>query len=126
MPTSGEAIAAVSTDNVAFASDEVALGEALHTCADALDDADILVADDHRYWDRFLRPGVPIVDMDVSPADRRLLDSDEHIIVTDCGHRHFFQPEAWLGLLFHERAHRLLHGRRLGESGSQENRKVDA
>ena len=41
--------------------------------ADALDDADKFVADDHRHRNRFLRPRIPVVNVNVGAADRSFL-----------------------------------------------------
>ena len=44
--------------------------KAFHVIADALDDADKFMPDDHRHRNGFLRPGVPVVDVNVGAADR--------------------------------------------------------
>ena len=49
---------------------------------DSVDNADELVADDHRHRNRFLCPLVPFIDMQVRAADRRFQNANEHIVAT--------------------------------------------
>ena len=88
MASPREAVATFATDDVAFAIDEIAFLVALRIRTDFLDGADKFMAYDHGRFDRFLRPVVPIVDMDIRATDRRLLDLDQHFIVAGCRHRH--------------------------------------
>ena len=113
----------MSANDVTFAGDEIAGRESFHAIADAIDHADKLMADDHRHRDGFLRPGVPVIYVYVGPADRGFLDPDEHIVVADFRHGHFFEPKAGLRLAFDQRFHRLLHARKIGELGRNEIRK---
>ena len=85
----------------------------MHAMPHGLDDADIFVADDYGHRDGLLRPGVPVVDVNVGPANGRLLDVNEDVIVADFRHRDFLEPKAGLGLLLDERLHRFLHGRKI-------------
>ena len=98
-------------DDVAFAGHEIARRETFHPIADPLDDADKFMPDDHRHRDRLLRPGVPVINVDIGPADRSFLDPDEDIIVADFRHRHVLQPKTGFGFAFDQCLHRLLHAR---------------
>src|SRR6266516_1903341 len=69
MTPPGQAIATVSTGDVSLAHNEIALCKSFHVIADVLDDADKLVADSHRHRNCFLRPCVPVVDVDVRSAN---------------------------------------------------------
>ena len=120
MTPSGQAIAAMSAGDVTLADDQIAAGETFYVIADAIDNADKLVADRHRHRNRFLRPGIPVVDVHVGPADRRFQDANQHVVAADFWNRNFLQPEPRLGFGFHDRFHRLLHERKLGESGKRE------
>ena len=108
MTPAGETIAAMSADDVAFAGDEIARRKTLHAIADAFDHADEFMADDHRHRDRFLRPRVPVINVNVGAADRCFLNPDENVVAADFRHRDFLQPESRLALAFHQRLHRLL------------------
>ena len=59
--------------------------EAAHLAADLDDLADKFVADDHRHRNGLLRPLVPVPDVDVGAADRRLADPDQHVVGADLG-----------------------------------------
>ena len=71
---------------------------------DFLTDADhftyVFVADNH--WNRngFLRPLIPIIDVNISTADCRFLDSDKQIVMTQLWLIHFCHPDAFFRLKF--------------------------
>jgi hypothetical protein len=109
MPPTGETVAAMPANDVTLTGDEIAGSEAAHVIAYPLDDPDIFVPNDHRHRDRFLRPRVPVVNVDVSAADRGFPDPDEYVVASDLRHRHFLQPQARLGTPFHQRLHRFAH-----------------
>ena len=69
MAAAGQAVAAASADDVAFAADDVAGLKIGDVGADLDDFADEFVADDHRHGDGLLRPLVPLVDVQVGAAD---------------------------------------------------------
>ena len=117
MAPAGEAIAAMSASDVAFADDEIAGREAFHVIANKIDNPDKFVADGHRHGNRFLRPGVPVIDVHVCSADGSFDDPNQHVIATDFGNGNFFEPKSRLGFAFHDGLHRFLHGNKLGESG---------
>src|SRR5262245_24098159 len=124
MTPSRETVAAMPADNVPFAGNEVARRKTLNPFADALHDTNKFMPDDHWYRDRLLRPGIPVINVNVGPADRSFFNPNEYVIVAYRRHRDFFQPKTWLRFAFDQRLHRLLHGLRLGESRIQESRKV--
>ena len=123
MAPAGETIAAMAADDVTFAGNEIARRKTFHAIADALDHADKFMADDHRHRDRFLRPRVPVVDVNVGSADRCFLDPNENLVAANFRNRNFLEPQSGLGFALHDRLHRLLHGMKLGESVTQESRK---
>ena len=93
----GEAVAASSADDVAFARDEVARLEVRDVRPDLDDLADELVADHERRGDRLGRPGVPRFDVEVGAADAGLVDPDQDVVDANGRHRHVTQLEtrAW-------------------------------
>ncbi len=109
MTTPGEAIAAMPAGDVAFAGDEVAFGKTFDVIADKIDNADKLVADGHRDRDRLLRPRVPVVNVNVGSADRRLQNADEDIVAFDLWDGNFFQPKSGPGAAFDDGLHCFLH-----------------
>ena len=79
--------------------------------------------DGHRHRNRLLRPRVPVIYMNVSPADRCFDHANERIVAGDLRNGNFFQPKTGLGFAFHDGLHRFLHDKKVGESAKQESRK---
>src|SRR5580658_4431396 len=101
-----EAVTTASTDDVAFAADQVARLEVADIGADFDDLAHEFVADGHRNGDGLLRPLVPLVNMHVGAADAGFLYADEHIVDANFRHRNVFEPEAAFGPAFDQSSHR--------------------
>ena len=98
MAAPGAAVAAEAAGDVAFARHAIADREAAHFLAHVDDFAHILVADVHRHRNRLARPFVPVPDVHVGAADRRLADPYHHVVVADLGLLHLGQLEARRGL----------------------------
>ena len=109
MAAAGQAVAAAAADDVPLAGDDVADLEVVDVAADRDDPADELVADHHRHGDGLLRPGVPVVDVDVGAADGRLVDLDQHVVDADFGHGISSSHRPGCGMLLDEGFHGLLH-----------------
>ena len=105
VPTPGEAVPAVPADDVSLAANDLAGEEVLDLRSDLDDLADELMPHDHRHRDRLLRPRVPIVDMDIGPADAGAVDLDQAIGRPHIGHRHVFEPQTDLRVLLDEGFH---------------------
>ena len=82
----------MSTGDVTFAYDQIAPRKSFHVIANAIHNADKLMANDHRYRDRFLCPRVPIVDVHVRAADRCFQHADQHIVAADIWNGNFLEP----------------------------------
>src|SRR5438105_840515 len=80
MPPTGKTITAMPAGDMTFADDKIALGKPAHIAADAINCADELVPDCHRDRNRFLRPRVPVVNMNIGPADRCLQRANENVV----------------------------------------------
>jgi hypothetical protein len=106
----GAAVAAVAAHDVALGRDAVADAVTGHARAHLHDAPDELVADGEAGLDGALAPLVPLVDVQVGAADRGLLQLDQHLVRADLGHRHFFHPDAGLGVALDQGFHRLRHG----------------
>ena len=109
MAATGQAIAAMSAGNMAFHRDEIAFGKTFHMVANLFDHADKLVANGHRNGNRFLRPGIPVVNVNVGPADRCFEDADKHIVAFDFRDRNFFEPKPGFSPALYHRLHHFLH-----------------
>src|SRR3569833_1719895 len=108
MAASSEAVAAASADDVALATDDVAGEEVVDVGADGDDFADELMADGHWHGDGFLRPLIPVVNVDVGAADAGVLDADEDVVDAHGGLGNVFGPEAALRFRFDQRLHPFL------------------
>ena len=63
------------------------------------------MAQDRRYLYCRLCPGVPVVDVDVRPADPCFLDPDQYVIDADLGFRNVLKPKSHLGLALNDSFH---------------------
>src|ERR1700730_9720636 len=100
----------MSASDVTFAHHEVALGEPFHVISDKIDNPHKLMADRHRYGNRFLRPSVPVIYMTLGPADRRFEHTDEHVIALHLWNWNVLEPKPRLSLALDHGLHRFLHG----------------
>ena len=106
VPPAGHAVATAATNDVAFSGHDFSRMEVIDIIAHGDDFADKLVTDDHRHGNGFLRPGIPIVDMQVGAADGGTQNLDENVVDAKFRYGHIFQPQAFGGFLFHQRLHR--------------------
>ena len=60
----------------------------------------IFVPRHHRHRDGLLCPLVPVVDMNVGPANSGFMDLDQDFIATHLGDGYILEPEALLRMLF--------------------------
>src|SRR5262245_45563635 len=98
MASAGKTIAAMDAHGVTLTRNPIPRRETIHSIAHTLENADVFVADYQWYRDRLLRPRIPVVNVDISAADRSLLAADKRIIVAHFRHRHFLEPKARLSL----------------------------
>jgi hypothetical protein len=85
---------------MAFADHEIATRKAFYVIANKIDNADKLMTDGHRHRNRFLGPGVPVIDVHVGSADGGLQDANEHVIAPNLWNRHFLEPQPRSALAF--------------------------
>ena len=100
-----ETVAAETADDVALAVDQITGLEANDVGAHGFDSADEFVADNHRWLDRFFRPGIPVVNVHISAADRGFFDLDKDIIDAGLGYGDFCEGEAGADLEFSDGTH---------------------
>ena len=119
-----ETISTMPAGDVTFADDEIALSKTTHIRSGPCNFPDEFVTNRHRHWDRFLRPGIPIINVNIGTADRRLFRADQNIVGPNLRHRNLFQPQTGLGFGFHDCWHHSLHcdpkPRRIRLRGKQE------
>src|SRR5215470_14807661 len=92
MPPSGQTIAAMSTRDVSLAHDEIAACKSFHVVADSINHTRKLVTDGHWHGNGFLRPLIPVVDVHIGTANRRLQYPDQHVIAASFRNRQLLQP----------------------------------
>ena len=94
MTPPGQAVATVAANDMTFAADQIAQIEVVDVGADLFDAADEFMSGDHGHGNRFLRPLIPVPDMEVGAADARLEYSDQDVVDTDLGHRNILKEES--------------------------------
>jgi hypothetical protein len=109
MAAAGEAVPAMTANDMALSRDELAFLKITHRAADLLDHTDKFMSDHHRHGNRLLSPRVPIIDMDVGPADGAFLDTNQDIVRPDLGDGDFLKAKARFGIPFDQSLHRLAH-----------------
>src|SRR6266849_8061878 len=120
MTASSEAVSTMPASNVSFADDKISRRKSSHVIAGKIDNPNKFMPDGHRHGNRLLRPRVPVIYMNVSPADRRFDHANEHIVASDSRNGDFFQPKTGLAFAFHDGLHCFLHDKKVGESAKQE------
>src|SRR5262249_53627524 len=73
--------------------------------ADVDNGAHELVPDDEWRGDGVLRPGVPVINVEIGAADASTQHANEDIIDADRWYWHILQPQAWLGLALDQCLH---------------------
>jgi hypothetical protein len=94
MPSSSEAVSTAAAYYMPFSRDEIDDVEIVNIASDLNDPAYELVTDRHGNGNGLLSPLVPVVNVHVCSADRRLVNLDEDVIDPHFRNRNFFQPEA--------------------------------
>jgi hypothetical protein len=108
MPSACKAIAAASADHVSFAADDIARIKIADIRPDLDDLTNKFVADRHRDRNGFLRPLVPLVDVNVGAADAGIAHAYQHIVDADSRLGNIFEPQTRLCLSLNQCFHSLL------------------
>src|SRR5271166_1194318 len=103
-----KAIAAASAGDMALTAHDVAGIEVVYVRPDLDDLSDKLMPDGHRHGDCFLRPLVPLKDVNVGSADAGMAHADEHIVDADGGFSDVFEPQSALGAALYQSLHEFL------------------
>src|SRR6266480_2126997 len=105
MTPPGPAVAAMPAGHMTLDGNALPGREAAHLAADLRDRALELMTDDERHRDRLLRPGIPVPDVKIGAADRRVMDPHQEIVRTDRRTRDVLEPDPRLAPALDERAH---------------------
>jgi transcriptional regulator with XRE-family HTH domain len=105
VPATSETVAAAPADHVSLAAYDLPGKKVGHVASHLHDLADEFVSHDHRHRNGPLRPGVPIVDVQVRAADAGLVDANEHVIDPAFGLGHVPEVQPGGGFGFDESFH---------------------
>ena len=94
MGTTATTVATVTAGDMAFARNAIADFEAFHFLTNTYHFTDIFMAYDHRHRDGFLRPLIPVIDVNVSPADGCFTDFNQQIVMPEFRYRNVGHPDA--------------------------------
>ena len=108
MAAAGEAVAAASADDVAFAADELAGLKSVTLEPTATISPTNSWPMTRGTGDGRLRPGVPVVDVEVGAADAGLEDANLDVVDADLGLGDVFEPETFFGARLDQGFHWLL------------------
>src|SRR4030088_504865 len=106
MTTPSQAVAASPANEVPLAGHNHSGIKIPNMISHSFDDPNEFMSNWHWSRNRSLSPGIPIVDMNVRPANRRFQDSNQNIKFAHLRQRDFLQPKSWTFLLFYQRSHR--------------------
>jgi hypothetical protein len=110
MPSASQAIATPTTDHVSFPRNDFSGEEILDVRTNFHDLTNEFVTDHHRYGNRLLCPGIPIVNVQIGSADPRFLHTDQAVVDTDFWEGDVLQFKTYSAMMlyqsFHSRVHR--------------------
>jgi hypothetical protein len=86
---------------MALPANDIAREEVVDVRANLHDTPGEFVAYGHRYRDGALSPIVPLVYVDIRPANARAENLNQDVVNTNLRLRDVFEPESWLALAFH-------------------------
>jgi hypothetical protein len=101
----GAAEKTASVNDVTFGGDAITFLDVRHQAPDLGDVARELMADDKRRLASSSRPIVPVVDVDIGPADARAADADQDFVVPDLRFRNVPQNHPGSGGFLYESFH---------------------
>src|SRR5215475_8356332 len=114
MASSRQTVAAPATDHVAFPTHNVPRKEVAHIRAHRDNLADKLVPDCHGDRDRLLCPFIPLIDVDVCPANARIAHPYENVVNPDMWFRNLLEPKTRFAFAFYQCFHDSVSETRVG------------
>jgi hypothetical protein len=106
MTAPGKTVAAAPTGNMTLSADDIARMKVIHVGADFHNLANKLMTDHHRHRNRLLRPLIPVVDMDVCPANARVADANKDVVDAILRFWNILQPQTALAAALRQCLHR--------------------
>src|SRR5450759_535272 len=105
---SAAAVTAMTTSQMAFSGNSFANFKVGYSCAHFFNVPHVLMTNYHWNPDSFLRPCVPLINMQIGTADCRFLNFYDNIIKPRFRNRNFLHPQTFLRSGFYKSFH-LLH-----------------
>ena len=105
MASARQAIPAAAASHVPFAAHDVPGIKIRHVRAHLHNFAHKLVPDHHRNLDGFLRPIVPLINVQIRAANPRAVHANEHVIDPDFGRFHVLEPKSGFSFAFYQCFH---------------------
>ena len=116
LATTSQAVAASTTDQMAFTTDQITDFEIIDVATEFNHMANEFVTDNQRHRNGALGPGIPIINMQISAADTGAIDANEHVVNANFGHWYVDQSESRCGGCFGDGFHAV--SLRLSRDGS--------
>jgi hypothetical protein len=105
LATTSQAIAASTTDQMAFTTDQITDFEIIDVATEFNHMANEFVADHQRHRNGALGPGIPIINMQIRAADAGAINADEYVVYANFWHRHVDQSQSRCGGRFSDGFH---------------------
>jgi hypothetical protein len=106
MGMAGAAIAAMAAYYVAFSGDAVSGFVPCHSGANCLNMANEFMPDRQSGVDSTLSPVIPVVDMDIGPANGGFFEFDQDFVGARFGYGNLFHPDSDFRFALYQGAHR--------------------
>ncbi len=105
MSPSCSAVATGTANDVSLTAHQFAHSNIVNILPECFDSSDILMANLHRNRNGFLRPLIPVINVNISSANGSLMDFYQDIIWSVFRNRNFIYPDSGLGMFFNEGFH---------------------
>src|SRR2546421_8593465 len=93
MSPARQTVSTMTTNDMSLAAHHLPRKKVRDICADFDNLTHKLMAHNHRHGNGFLRPIVPLVNMQVSAADSCSIDPNQDIVLPDLRFGYVFQPQ---------------------------------
>ena len=109
MSSARQTVAALSANKMPLPRYDITRVEIVNISSGFHHLADKFVTEVHGNGNRFTRPGIPVVDMDIRATNGGFMDANQHIVDTDIRFRYLSQRNTGFRFGLDKRLHVLLH-----------------
>ena len=103
-----KAVSAFSANNVSLTGNDISNLPVDNVFADLCNLSHVFVTDNHRSFNCFLRPLVPVVNVQISTADSGLMYFDFYFVRANLGLGHVHEPKTLFGQFFNKSFHNII------------------